>query len=54
MPTILVADDEQLIRWSLSERLQADGLRIVEAATGREADLWVSPVGARGARIVTS
>ena len=24
------------------------------AATGREADLWVSPVGARGARIVTS
>ena len=37
MPTILVADDEQLIRWSLSERLQADGLRIVEAATGREA-----------------
>jgi len=37
MATILVADDEQLIRWSLSERLQADGLRVVEAGTGREA-----------------
>ena len=37
VPTILVADDEQLIRWSLSERLRADGLRVVEAATGQEA-----------------
>ena len=37
MATILVADDEQLIRWSLSERLQADGLRVIEAATGQEA-----------------
>ncbi|MCC6161778.1 MAG: sigma-54-dependent Fis family transcriptional regulator [Acidobacteria bacterium] len=37
MPTILVADDEQLIRWSLSERLQADGMRVIEAGTGQEA-----------------
>ena len=37
MATILVADDEQLIRWSLSERLHADGLRVVEAATGHQA-----------------
>ena len=37
MATILVADDEQLIRWSLSERLQSDGLRVIEAATGQEA-----------------
>ncbi|WP_291988033.1 sigma-54 dependent transcriptional regulator [Luteitalea sp.] len=37
MTTILVADDEQLIRWSLSERLQADGMRVIEAATGQEA-----------------
>ena len=37
MPTILLADDEQLIRWSLSERLRADGLAIVEAATGQAA-----------------
>jgi DNA-binding NtrC family response regulator len=32
-PTILVVDDEQLIRWSLAERLTADGYRVVEAET---------------------
>ncbi len=37
MPTVLVVDDEQLIRWSLSERLTADGCTIIEAATAREA-----------------
>jgi two-component system, NtrC family, response regulator AtoC len=37
MATVLVADDEQLIRWSLAERLQADGMRVVEAGTGQEA-----------------
>jgi two-component system response regulator AtoC len=37
MATVLVADDEQLIRWSLTERLQADGMRVVEAGTGQEA-----------------
>src|SRR5580765_2678218 len=37
MPTVLVVDDEQLIRWSLAERLKADGLDIVEAGTGQEA-----------------
>jgi two-component system, NtrC family, response regulator AtoC len=35
--TILVVDDEQLIRWSLSERLRADGYAVVEAPTGQEA-----------------
>ncbi len=35
--TILVVDDEQLVRWSLSERLRADGYRVVEAATGQDA-----------------
>jgi two-component system, NtrC family, response regulator AtoC len=37
MPTVLVVDDEQLIRWSLAERLTSDGLTVVEAETAQGA-----------------
>src|ERR671938_874816 len=36
-PTVLVVDDEQLIRWSLTDRLTQEGYRVVEAGTARDA-----------------
>jgi DNA-binding NtrC family response regulator len=35
--TILVVDDEQLIRWSVAERLRAEGYEVLEAENGQRA-----------------
>jgi DNA-binding NtrC family response regulator len=42
-PTILVVDDEPLIRWTLSERLTQDGYAIAEADTAKAALARFSP-----------
>jgi len=43
VPTLLVVDDEPLVRWSLRERFAADGFRVLEAGTVAEAMAQVTP-----------
>jgi DNA-binding NtrC family response regulator len=44
MPAVLVVDDEALIRWSVTETLEAAGFHVFEAATARAAlDHFGSP-----------
>ncbi len=35
--SILIVEDEKLLRWALRERLRQEGYRVLEAGTGRDA-----------------
>lgn len=51
MPTVLIVDDEMLIRWAVAESLCAAGFRVLEAATAAEA---LDSLGRRLADIVVA
>ncbi len=42
-PTVLIVDDEDLVRWSLKERVTRDGCTALEAATAEAALKQMSP-----------
>jgi DNA-binding NtrC family response regulator len=47
MPTVLVVDDEALIRWALTEALSAAGYPTLQAETGAEARANLAETGDR-------
>jgi two-component system response regulator AtoC len=48
-PTIVVCDDEELIRWSLATHLDQEGYSVVQAADGKQA---LDAVAAQGAALL--
>ena len=45
MATILIVDDELLIRWAIAQTLEAAGFTVREAGTAREALEWIEKDG---------
>src|SRR6266487_4988295 len=45
MASILIVDDEDLIRWSLAQTLEAEGFTVLEAASARETLDWLEKGG---------
>lgn len=45
MASILIVDDENLIRWSLAQTLEAVGFKVVEAGSARETLDWLEKDG---------
>lgn len=51
MVTILVVDDEPLIRWALRETLESAGYAVVEAGSASEATSRISAAGAHSPKV---